>query len=55
MNAEQAREIFNQALVGKSPDGVARIEIVREYFTNPEFRSALEQMVWEINNGGLKP
>ncbi len=25
-------------------------ELAREYFTNPEFRRALEQYVWELNN-----
>ncbi len=45
-------EIFNKMIELESDsDKKAKLEICREYFTNPEFKAALEQMTWEINNG----
>lgn len=50
MTNTEAREIFNTAAASaKTTDQVAKIELAREFFTNPEFRKALEQHVWEIN------
>lgn len=52
MTNEQAKEIFNQVIARETnPDKVANLEICREYFTNPNFRKALEQYVWDINSG----
>jgi hypothetical protein len=49
---EQAREVFNQAIAKThDADQVAKLELAREYFTNPEFRKDLEQITWELNNG----
>jgi hypothetical protein len=51
MTNTEAREIFNQAiLTSKDADQIARIEIVREYLCNPNFRKAIEDHVWQINN-----
>jgi hypothetical protein len=48
MTTQQAREIFNQAAASATDtDAIARIELAREYFTNPAFRKALEDFVWE--------
>ena len=48
MNNDQAREVFNQAIASTTDaDAIARIEVAREYFTNPEFRKSLEDLVWE--------
>ena len=45
----QARDIFNQAAAAAKggADAVARIELAREYFTNPKFRRGLEDYLWE--------
>lgn len=49
MTNEALREIFNQAAAkATDADQIARVEICREYFTNPEFRKALENRVWEM-------
>ena len=48
MTNQAAREIFNQAAAAQTDaDAIARIELAREYFTNPTFRAALEKMVWQ--------
>ncbi len=52
MTTQQAKEIFNQAateaLAKGDADAVANIELCREYFTNPAFRRALEDHLWEM-------
>ena len=52
MNTAEIREAINK-MIAKSTDAdrVAGLELAREYFTNPEFRKALEQATWEANNG----
>ena len=48
MTTNQAREIFNQAAANATDaDAIARIELAREYFTNPTFRKALADHLWE--------
>jgi hypothetical protein len=48
MTNQQAREVFNQAIANTTDgDAIARIELAREYFTNPSFRKALEDHLWE--------
>jgi hypothetical protein len=48
MTTTEAREIFNQAIASTTDaDAIARIEIAREYFTNPDFRRALADHLWE--------
>lgn len=50
MTNEQAKAIFNKAIgTAKDADQVARLEVAREYFTNPDFRKKLEDYVWELN------
>ena len=40
-------EIFNAAIRRTdNPDTRARLEVAREYFTNPPFRRALEDETW---------
>jgi hypothetical protein len=52
MTTNEAREIFNAAIAAATDaDAIAKIELCREYFTNPEFRASLESYVYEINNG----
>lgn len=48
MTNEALRAIFNQAAAkAADADQLARVEICREYFTNPTFRKALENHLWE--------
>lgn len=48
MTNQEAREIFNQAIRNtQDADSIANIELCREYFTNPTFRKALEDHLWE--------
>ena len=50
MDNEQAREIFTAAIAGETdPDRIARVELLREFFTNAEFRSAMSNEVARIN------
>jgi protoheme ferro-lyase len=49
MTTTEARAVFNSVIATESnPDRVAKLELLREYFTNPEFRKALEDHVWEL-------
>lgn len=51
METNEVREIFNKVIAGQTdPDRVANLEIVREYFTNPDFKRALEDFVWQVNS-----
>jgi hypothetical protein len=51
MTSQQAKEVFNQVIATQTDaDKIAKIELAREYFTNPTFRKALEDHVWQINN-----
>lgn len=50
---EAARRIFDdhaekQRTAGDL-DGAANTELLREYFTNADFRTALEAEIWRIN------
>lgn len=51
MNTVEARAEFNKARAAAEANGdadrVARVELAREYFTNPKFRKALEDHLWE--------
>lgn len=43
MTAAEARAYFDAAIaLTADPDAIAKIELCREYFTNTEFRAALE-------------
>ena len=42
MTNTEAREIFDRALAGETnADRIAKVELLREYFTNPSFRAAM--------------
>ena len=50
MTNQKATEIFNNVLIGETnPERIANIELMREYFTNPEFRAAMENEVARLN------
>jgi hypothetical protein len=55
MSAEDIRNGFNQMIAAAAAAGdneaVARMEITREYFTNPAFKSSVQEMTWRINCG----
>lgn len=50
MTNEQAKAVFEKAIEAHRADGdrdgVARCELLREYFTNTEFRGALTEFVF---------
>lgn len=50
-NAETFRHQFDKVAAAAAAkgdrDAVARIELAREFFTNPAFKAALEQFSWE--------
>jgi hypothetical protein len=47
MTNDQAREVFNE-VIKNQVDGntIAKLELCREYFTNGDFRSRLEEYLW---------
>jgi hypothetical protein len=46
----KVRKIIDAAIEQTADAGqIARLEVAREYFCNPEFRAALEEHVWQIN------
>ena len=50
MSNTEARKVFNQILATLTDaDQIAKIELCREYFTNPDFRAALQNEVARIN------
>ncbi len=54
MTNEQAREVFDKVAATHRAQGerdkAARVEICREYFTNPTFRKALAAHLWALAN-----
>lgn len=55
MTTEQARLIFNTVIAGEpNAEEVAKLEVAREFFTNPDFRKKLEEFTWEQNNPKAK-
>ncbi len=52
MTNTEARAHFDAAIARTTdPDAIARLELCREYFTNEEFRAALQDHVYLINTG----
>lgn len=50
MTASDAKAIFNKAIAATTDaDAIARLELVREYCTNPEFKMALQDHLWEMS------
>lgn len=48
MTTTEARKIFDAAIAKtNNADAVAKIELVREFLTNPKFRARLEAHLWE--------
>lgn len=46
----EVRRMFTQAMEQSAdPDRRAELELLREYFANPDFRARLNDYVWEVN------
>lgn len=56
MSNQDIRAGFNQmiqaALAAGDNDAVARMEVAREYFTNPAFKAGLQDHIWNITQAG---
>ena len=51
MTPEQMRAVFDQTLVGEADeDRIAKVQLLREYFCNPDFRAGLTQEVDRLIN-----
>ncbi len=55
MSNQEIRNGFNQmikaAVAAGDHDAVARMEVAREYFSNPQFKAALQDHIWETRKG----
>jgi hypothetical protein len=55
MSNQEIRNGFNQmikaAVAAGDHDAVARMEVAREYFSNPQFKAALQDHLWETRKG----
>jgi hypothetical protein len=50
MNKQEAAEVFNNALIGETnPERIAQVEMMREYFCNPDFRAYMENEIARLN------
>lgn len=53
MTNQEIKTGFNQIIAAAqtagNSDAIARLEIAREYFTNNEFKTAIQDYVWQIN------
>jgi hypothetical protein len=48
---ESIKAMFDKIISNTSDaDRVAKLELLREYYTNAGFRDHLHNMVWDINN-----
>lgn len=51
MTNAEARNIFNAAIANETDaDRIAKVELLREYFTNEAFRKEMETRVANLNN-----
>lgn len=47
MTDTAAREVFDRAITATTDaDAIARLELAREYLTNPDFRTKLADYLW---------
>ena len=50
MNSTEARQIFDTQIAAEvDADRITKLELLREYYCNPEFRKAMENEVSRIN------
>lgn len=51
MSNQEARAQFDAAIANTTnPDQIAKLELAREYFTNPDFAQALADHLWNTRN-----
>lgn len=51
MDNQQIKDGFNQVIRNvKDADTIARLEICREYFSNPQFKVNLQNFLWGMSN-----
>ena len=54
MTDQEIRTGFDQMITAAKTagdhDAVARLEIGREFFADPEFKTALQEHVWQLND-----
>ena len=49
MTDQEFRDIVNGVIANESdPDEVAKLELVREYFSNPDFRQWMSDTVYRL-------
>lgn len=55
MSSTEIRTGFDQmiqaARAAGDHDAVARLEVAREYFTNPDFKQGLQDHLWNMRKG----
>lgn len=52
MTTNEARNLFNKAINETTDKNqIAKLELAREYFTNPDFRKALEEESFKRTRG----
>lgn len=50
MDKQQAREIFNAAIANETDaDRIAKVELLREFFTNDTFRKQFSEYVFNLS------
>lgn len=50
MTATEARAIFDSAIASTTDaDAIARLELAREYFCNPDFRCQLAEFLYQTS------
>lgn len=51
IDMNEIRDCFNKIIaIETNPSKIATLELLREYYTNPEFKKALEDMCYEMTN-----
>ncbi len=51
MTNQDARAVFDAEIaLSSNADRTAKLELLREYFTNPTFQKWLSEFVWRINH-----
>ncbi len=55
MKPTEIRALFDEVLQGElDAEQRARLELLREYLTNPTFRKELETLLFELNHTALR-
>lgn len=50
INLSEIRDCFNKIIsIESDPNKIATLELLREYYTNPEFKNFLEETTFQMN------